>query len=63
MKSFGEETAVETGGAGVKEVPYWNRVPQESGMGKKDLTLQLEEEVISSESLGLMGKGKSWHMV
>lgn len=44
-------------------MPYWNRVPQKLGMGKTDLILQLEGEVISSEFPGLMGKGKRWHTV
>lgn len=55
----GRDSCRETGGE--EEVPYWNRVPQEAGLGQKDSILQLEEEVISSESPGLTGKDKSWH--
>lgn len=43
-------------------MPYWNSVPQKLSRGGKDLSLQLEEEGISSESTGLMEKGKSWHV-
>lgn len=50
-----------TGGGREEEVPYWNKVPRKPGVGKKGLILQLEEEVIASESPGLMGNGKSWH--
>lgn len=43
-------------------MPYWNSVPQKLSRDGKDLSLQLEEESISSESTGLMEKGKSWHV-